>query len=299
IHRVFLSGDIEASAAILRDPGRSDLFYGFDSLSAQILKLATAAEWREANALSAADSIVRLAQAIGAIRYPYPEAYSIGFGTPATVTPEAAMAAVDTAMGITMPIPNPYPDEHGVRLARGVAAYRMSQAMYQAYCVRRLTTGRPKPAVAEIGGGLGRTAFYARLLGIEDYTIVDLPLSSLAQGYFLGRTISDEGVSLSGERHADDGLRVKLMSPQQFLEGRKRYDLVLNVDSLTEMSRDNASAYIDKCRSNADMLLSINHEFNPFTVHELLAERGLAAKATRSPYPMRDGYLEEFVSFSA
>lgn len=297
IHRVFMSDDIQAAAAILRDPGRSDHFYGFDSLSAQILLLAAAENWRHANAMGVADSLVRLAESVGARRYPYPEAFASGYGQPPAAEPETCLADVEAKLGLSLPTPNPYSDEHGLALKRGVMSYRVPQAVYQAWRARQITRGMKKPAVAEIGGGLGRTAYYARLMGIEDYTIIDLPLSSLAQGYFLGRVLGAENVAFLGEQAAGKAGCVKLVSPKFFLENRKDYDLVVNVDSLTEMSREVAGGYVDRIAAGGGRFLSMNHEFNPFTVRELLEERGVADGAARAPYPMRDGYVEEIVDF--
>jgi putative sugar O-methyltransferase len=172
-------------------------------------------------------------------------------------------------------------------------AYRVPQAIYQAHRIRQLTHGIDNPSVLEIGGGLGRTAFYARQLGITDYTIVDLPLSSLSQGNFLGRVLGPEQVAVLGEPEINEESRTKLVSPAAFLGSQRRYDLVVNIDSMTEMSREVATAYIRHISANADRFLSINHESNPFTVRELLLEQKLARPVPRTPYPMRDGYVEE------
>jgi hypothetical protein len=103
-------------------------------------------------------------------------------------------------------------------------------------------------------------------------------------------------LALLGEKHQDMRDRVKLVSPTAFMQATDRYDLVVNVDSLTEMSRDVAGGYVDQILGRADAFLSINHEFNPFTVRELLMERRLLQPVTRGIYYMRNGYVEEFVS---
>lgn len=138
-------------------------------------------------------------------------------------------------------MPNPFPDEYGVASRRGVISYRVPQAMYQARRISTLLRDIRQPKVLEIGGGLGRTAFYARKLGIHDYTIVDIPVSAMAQGYFLGRTLGAESVALAGE--GDEARRIKIMPPSYFLDSDRQYDLVVNVDSLTEIGRAAADEY--------------------------------------------------------
>jgi hypothetical protein len=295
MHETFLGDDVAAAASILRDPGKTNLFYGFDSLALEMQKFASSGRWQKANALSTADSFARLAEITGACKQPYHEAFSVGYGKPQPFDSDKALSALDNVMGCKLTFPVPFADEHGLQTSRGVVSYRVPQALYQAYRIRELTHGKKNPSVLEIGGGLGRTAYYAKMMGISDYTIIDLPLSSLSQGYFLGRTLGDDAVALLGESGDNNADRIKLASPRHFLAGQKHYDLIVNVDSLTEMSREVANAYLDRIIAGGDAFLSINHEFNPFTVRELIRDRALSQPFTRALYPMRDGYVEETI----
>jgi hypothetical protein len=296
LHRTFMSGSIADVQAVLRNPGATNLFYGFDSLSRDLLLFAKSARWRRANALAIADSLVRLSEILGARLYPNSEAIANGYGRSETIDATQCLPEIDAALGLRLDVPTPFPDEHGLATDRGVISYRTPQAIYQAMRIRQMTHGLRHPKVLEIGGGLGRTAYYARRLGIMDYSIVDLPITSLAQGSFLGRSLGPDNLALLGEKHQDMRDRVKLVSPTAFMQATDRYDLVVNVDSLTEMSRDVAGGYVDQILGRADAFLSINHEFNPFTVRELLMERRLLQPVTRGIYYMRNGYVEEFVS---
>src|SRR5205823_4579304 len=170
---------------------------------------------------------------------------------------------IDRSLGFKVPVPNPFPEEYGLISERGIISYRVPQALYQAWRISRLVRDIKNPRVLEIGGGLGRTAYYARQFGIRDYTIVDIPVSSLAQGYFLGRVLGGDGVALFGEPLSGD--RVKLMPPALFLDGTESYDLVINVDSLTEIGRAAAEQYWAAIRARSGVFLSINHEANEFT----------------------------------
>jgi len=85
---------------------------------------------------------------------------------------------------------------------------------------------------------------------------------------------------------------VKVYGPAHADRQSPRYDLVVNVDSLTELGRKVAAQYVDWICDKTPRFLSINHEANRFTVRELLAGRaGVAAE--RHPYWMRNGFVEE------
>jgi hypothetical protein len=70
-------------------------------------------------------------------------------------------------------------------------------------------------------------------MGIRDYTIIDFPLTNVAQAYFLGRTLGEDAVSLHGEAPTTTGVRIV---PAHALPNfQEQFDLILNVDSMTEL----------------------------------------------------------------
>jgi hypothetical protein len=158
-----------------------------------------------------------------------------------------------------------------------------------AYCARRVAALAKGP-VLEIGGGLGYLAGYAHRLGL-DFTIIDLPMTNVAQGYYLMRALGEESVVLEGEA-ARPGA-IKVLSPAH-LDSTHAYGLVVNVDSLTEVGSDVASSYLSWIVKNAACFWSVNHEANGFTVNARLREfPGWTIE--RFPYWMRTGYVEEIL----
>ena len=294
IHRVFRQEDFGAAAAILRDPSSSDLFFGFDSLG--LVSRATFEDpgARQLHAAECLGGLVRLAEAIGALRL-YNPAQALSQVTPLAADP--VISAIEKVMGIALSFPNPFPNEHGLRTERGIVSYRAPQSLYQAWRIRQLVKGISRPRVLEIGAGLGRTAHFARALGIMDYTIIDLPFTGISQGYFLARTLGEDSVVLYGEQPASGGVRVRILPPSAFLAGRDTYDLIFNADSLTEMSSETARAYWARIESSTPQFLSINHETNSLTVKELIDGSARVATFERQPYWMRIGYVEELVRF--
>lgn len=294
IHSAVSAGDVESTTAFLRNPASCDLFYGFDSLAKTLRKGGQRIEDKYAPQATL-DALTCLAEAIGARRLEYPENYTWR-AVPLDVG--EVLAQIESVLGFKVPVPNPFPAEFGLATPNGVISYRVPQALYQGWRIRQLVDNVANPRVLEIGGGLGRTAYYARKFGIYDYSIVDIPVSSLAQGYFLGRTLGDESIWLHGEATPTDlAQRVKLLAPRDFLAGASRYDLIVNVDSLTEIGRESATEYWRAIQRQSNQLLSINHEVNDTTIADLVADAEPRVRSVRMPYWMRRGYVEELFRF--
>jgi hypothetical protein len=289
IHDALMSRDAEAAvAATLRDPGSNMLFYGFDNLTCRTAPSPSTEIGH--HRIPVYDDLLRLAEAIGVQRLDNPEQLE------SHRAPETAVILrdLDAAFGFTIQFPNPFPGEVGLATSRGVASYRAVQALYQAYRIAELVRDRPGARVAEIGGGLGRTPFYAHQFGLRDYTLIDLPMTNVAQGYFLGRVLGPDAICLFGE----DRPGMRILPPVAFLAATDRYDLAVNVDSLTEMAPATASAYCREIRGRADIFLSINHESNARTVRDICVSLGMSA-SSRAPYWLRRGYLDEVFRLSA
>jgi hypothetical protein len=292
ISEAFSKRDRPRIEEILRNPASSDIFYGFDSTAKSLRVGGQRIEDRRAPGLTL-DALAAFAEALGARNMEFPENYYAW--RVSRIRADEVLDQIDKAVGFKVPVPNPFPSEYGLVSGRGIVSYRVPQALYQAWRIAQLLEGVENPRVLEIGGGLGRTALYAKRFGIQNYTIVDIPVSSLAQGYFLGRILGEESVSLFGEKATQD--QIKIMPPDCFLGGAEHYDLVVNVDSLTEIGRSAADEYWSAIETRAKKFLSINHEANEFTVAQLIKD-GKRTRVSRMPYWMRRGFVEEVVEFA-
>lgn len=292
VHDALMDGDEKRTAEIYRYPGSSELFFGFDFLRRTCQQEFEQADVREVYAKLCLDGLVRFAESVKAIPLDNPETWALGAGVPYDV--EVLLAKLSKACW-PLSVPNPFPDEHGLRTSRGILSYRVPQALYQAWRIKQLVKGMENPRILEIGAGLGRTAYYAHELGIKDYTIVDIPLTATAQAYFLGRTHGEDQICLDGESRVNSSEKIKIFTPQTFLGGDGKYDLIVNVDSLTEMDISTAKGYWQKIKKSTNLFLSINHETNPCRVQDLIAEDLPNLDVSRGVYWMRHGYVEEVV----
>lgn len=295
-HDAFSSGDIERSRKILSDPRSNKLFWGFDELVDSYYESFSSSPIIQKHAAEVCmDYFIRLGEAIGVLPIDNPE--SEVWLRHASISSAEILEKVEKQLGIDTVEPDIYPGRYGLATPRGVMSYRSIQSIYLGYRIHSLLETAPadQRKICEIGAGLGRPALYAWRYGLRDYTIVDLPFTGISQGYYLMRCLGEDAVQLHGESFPDADHRIKLMHPDGFFEASTRYDLIVNVDSLTELGHELASRYVSKIATSCPTFLSINHEVNPIRSVELLQDTGRSPRIFRYPYWMRPGYVEELV----
>lgn len=289
IHEALVLGQKDKVSQVLRKPRETALLFGFENFYDQALPRAVdLIDLWEFQAPY--DILRRLAEILGTQRMENPESFYHGLRADIPSI-DQLLSEVEVAIGIPIELPNYFVGESGLGTSRGVATYRAFQAIYQAYRIAELVKGNKGARVLEIGGGLGRTAYYAMKFGIRDYTMIDLPMTAVAQSYFLGRSLGEDAIQLYGENR---NASMRILPPASFFEASDKYDLILNVDSMTEMAYETASSYWQQIRARSPLFLSINHESNDFTVRDLYLASG-TRQILRTPYSMRRGYVEELV----
>ena len=300
-HRVFMSGDVSAAAQILSNPKDNKIFWGFDDLVDHYHQLVTKdRSGLRDGANLCQDYFIRLAEAIGAFSIQNPE--SRNWRPTTSVSTTEVFEAVETLLGIDVSEPDVYAGRVGVQTPRGVMSYRSFQSIYLAHRLNTLLqsdlTQKPDvaPRVCEIGAGLGRSALYARRFGLTDYTIVDIPFTSISQGYYLMRALGEDAVVLPGEGEGRPD-QIKLRHPDHFFGDSPDFDLIVNQDSITELGEELATEYLVRISELTSYLVSFNHEVNEVRLFELLSAVGRPTQVLRFPYWMRPGYVEELVRF--
>jgi hypothetical protein len=175
-----------------------------------------------------------------------------------------------------------------LRLAfQSVRAERAQHQAQRVLAALALINGK---SVVEIGPGMGHCAFYAFQAGVTDYATIDLPLGMVAQARFLGEALGPDRIWMAGEPNGIAN-RINLYSIPDVPQ--RKFGLVLNVDSMTEMSLSAALNYITWINQHSRLFLSMNHEVNPFTVASIAHCRLAGKQLDRRPVPDREGYFEE------
>lgn len=249
--------------------------------------------------LLATDTLVSLAEAVGALPVENPAQGS--FGTNLRRDPGALIAAVEARLGLDVVPPNVDGALLKLRTPRGLFGERDLNAIFTAHLLTRLLRDTAHPRLCEIGAGGGRTAYWSHRLGLRALTIVDLPDVNVVQGYYLLRNLPADHVTLYGEPVRPDPIVRILPAGALASAGAGRFDLVLNQDSFPEMAPVVVRDYLAWIRTSAERLLSINHEskptYGPGLVHASVPEEiacvGGFLLEDRFPYWLRRGYVAE------
>jgi hypothetical protein len=151
-----------------------------------------------------------------------------------------------------------------------------------------------KISIIEIGAGMGFLGYFLDKIGYYDYTIIDLAYSNMIQSYFLHKNLPERKMILSGDvKNPFDAKyknALKILHASDFKDiPSGRFDIMINIDGLTEMNLNQAHEYVNN--DYARLLLSINHEMNSCRVIDICK----ATKILKYRYPfwLRDGYVEE------
>jgi hypothetical protein len=248
-------------------------------------------------ALAYFDKLVCLAEAIGVLQLESPE-QSWDWGANLHVDIDELVDGIEAALGISIVTPAGVVPVTGLATHKGPVHYRHINALYAALRVEALVG--EDSAVCEYGGGIGLVAYYARQLGVRDYTIFDLPLTNLFAGYFLLRALGPDAVCLYGEESRAGTVRV-LPYWECVDAPAASFGLSLNQDSFPEIDPALVAEYLRQIhRTTTKCFLSINQEAeapmgtrSQNSVPDLVQASGAYRREYRMKYWVREGYVEE------
>lgn len=238
--------------------------------------------------------IVKLAEALGIFGIANAESGAPSTSTRSTMSLDELMDAIQTLLPFQMNFP-PFSGNcaQGLATKYGVTSNRH---VFYLWVLKRIIELCPdrNSSVIEIGAGFGVLGYYLNQAGYRDYTTIDLALINACQTYFLSKNLPERNLILSGDvqnpfdpQHKDS---LKLLHCTDFKAVPKdRFSIMVNMDGLTEYGVAEASKYVQS--DCAPMLLSINHEANPYRVFELPQPHRKVSY--RYPFWIRDGYVEE------
>ena len=290
-------GQADELSAYLCNVSRHDASVGFTQGDQEFERLQRDHGYRRFVATMTVDKLVSLGEAVGVQPVENPEQGE--YGASMRLDPGDLVRRIARQLDLELSPPDLDGGLFKIQTSEGRFHERDLNAVYTAHLLHNTLGGTG--TVLEIGGGSGRAAYWSVRMGFTSYTIVDLPRVGVVQGYYLLRALGADRVSLFGEPHSDS-VHVKLLPDQALPEiEERRFDLVLNQDSMPEMSRVAADEYLDWIARSARLFLSINHESKPsyghgashLSVPELIAERDSFRLKYRFPYWLRKGYVVE------
>ena len=298
IYQILLDKNVEGLAEYLRNGLRESVCYGLGPGPQHFAALREIGEPRAANVLIILDRLAALAEAVGALPYENPEQGRYGINTGLGVT--ELIAAIERTIGTEIHRP-PVMGICGLRDgADRIIDCRVPDDVYGVHRMRTIKEMFGLRSVCEIGGGFGGAAFQAIRNGFHTYTIFDLPVICIVQGFFLMKIFGSDQVRMFGKDVPDK--RVNILPYWSFFDRSRSFDLVFNRDSLPEMPRGRAIEYLTEIAERRAVLLSINQEaeagagqpgLHQLRVSDLCEQTPGMQRVARHPYWMRKGYVEE------
>ncbi|MGH2852790.1 MAG: putative sugar O-methyltransferase [Solirubrobacteraceae bacterium] len=252
--------------------------------------------------LKSLDLLVSLAEALGVVPVENPEQGLAGVAFDGGIV--KLIAKVDEALGFRVDAPHvgaPFGlavDGHLITLETPEQIYatvRLDQA------IRVHLHQRPESRlkIVDIGGGYGAMCYWLLHMqpDIARYTIVDLPITNVLQGYFLAQALGPATVSFYGEPYA----RVTLLPTSALTEVETPFDVLVNKNGMPEMPHHAMVGYLEWARVSCDgFFYSYNQEagadFQGQTQHlvpEAVERIGGFNRIRRDQSWLRRGYAEE------
>ena len=228
---------------------------------------------------------------------------------------EVLVAKIEEALG--MPIG--FPDigaAYGLNIGGRLITPESPEHIYVAARIRdamkvHLRNQAKVPAIVEIGAGYGGTAYWLLQhlkLAVSSYTIIDLPLTNVSQGYFLGKVFGYDNVVLFGEALPPTSSRnpnIRIL-PTHTINAELgapdvTADVVFNENSMPEMTRQSILDYLRWMRGHLKgVFYSCNQETGnagQFLVPNIMTEAGGCERLSRNVSSVRFGYVEEVYRF--
>jgi hypothetical protein len=277
----------------LANPHKNNLHYGFGDISHNAINNHRVADFYIDKTVY--DTVFRICCSLDI--EPYPETYH--FHNFNYKKLDEMLENIFKKLGKKSNFPNIFIGEFGLKSKFGIVSFAPIQQMYHAIKVLEFTKTLNKEArVMEIGAGLGLSAYHARNFGIKDYTILDLSLGSLSQSFFFSSTIGEDNIIIGDEvlnyKDTDEDFKNKLkLIPSTSSElVPDNIDLVINCDSITEMSKEDAISYVNLAAKKSRYFLSLNHDNNKFKISDIFSNTPFE-RVYRVPTWYRSGYIEE------
>ncbi|HEY8505982.1 MAG TPA: putative sugar O-methyltransferase, partial [Gemmataceae bacterium] len=293
-------GDVPALCRDLGRMFRTDLVWGLGHVHESHPDLLAGSPEGSFVHLKFTDTLVNLAEAVGAARVTSMEQDGVGHLQPLNVDLDELARAVLGRAGMDLSFPA-VGAAYGFRVADRFLTIDSLVHGYTLHRLRQLGAG-PGSEVAEIGGGYGCLAMLAHRAGLRRYTIYDLPWVNALQGYFLITSLPPGSVRLYGESAETTG--ALSVMPYWAIEDVPdgSVDYFVNTDSIPEMGLETGRGYVRHIRRLLrGAFLSINQEAkapsggygNQLCVRELVEEAGGFRAESRCRAWMRCGYVEE------
>ena len=196
---VLQNGDAGDLATYLCNMSRTDATIGTGQGSGQFARLLKDERYRRHKIAITKDKLVSFAEAVGVLACESPEQGA--WGELMHIPADDILARLELTIGIALSPPAIDGGLFKMITDHGLFHERDLCAQFTAWSVRELVGLHGR--VIEVGGGVGRGAYWGNRMGIEHYTIVDLPHVNVLQGFYLLKSVGSNSINLYGETNFD------------------------------------------------------------------------------------------------
>lgn len=299
------SDNAEELARVLSSMFKEDFVYGLASGS--LIENAHSRIGAKIWSMKYQDNIVALAEYLGVVRTESTQQGIKGHALQDGL--DAVVAKIEKSIGISMDFPD-IGASYGIKANDSLITMEHPEHLYVSLridCAIRdyLEDRKDKPLnLVEIGAGFGGLAYWAiklKKINIDTYTIIDLPLINVLQGYFLIKAFGASNVRLYGETFNNDASIFILPIVAFEAEIKKDIDVLINENSMPEMSDEIVRSYILYAKKQlSGIFFSYNHEAYSVVygrpqvfVPGIVEAVGGFKRLSRNPSWVRSGYVEE------
>jgi hypothetical protein len=302
--RAVSEGDASSLAKALSGMFQQTFLYGVSSA-----ELGREPGYADFLRMKTSEELVALAESLGLVRAETPEQGVLGHAL--TEGLPALIQKVEKHLGISIDFPK-IGGAYGLEIGGALVTPEAPEHIYVAGRIkeaieRHLPAGDRSIRVVEIGAGYGGSAYWLLKLlkrRIGNYTIIDLPMMNICQGYFLGKAVGLDAVQLYGEPALSSTLFQVLPPQAEARSNLQPFQLLINENSMPEMSEAVVKDYLTWAKTKlTGIFYSYNQEaFSPVDgtpqtlVPKAVAETGGYLRLTRNYSWVRRGYVEEIYS---
>jgi putative sugar O-methyltransferase len=254
------------------------------------------------------DSIISLASYLGCTRYESPQQGD--YAQYSKIDIENIIDSIENKIKNNISFPN-IGSPYGVIIKKTLLTQEDLEHLYAALRIKEYLThlgllkeSNNKFNFLEIGGGYGGLCRWLNILlekNINTYTIVDLPLISQIQAFFLSNFFKKDNIVLPNEKNHINSKIILKTNLEYLNDTENNYNIVINQNSMPEMTDEIVEEYLNKIsNNNLTYFISFNHEaisvhFNQkqVSVREICEKNPKLKLILRNPSFMRNGYLEE------
>jgi hypothetical protein len=300
---LIMGGDPIALTTYLRSLPRQPAGHGYFQGRAAFESLVSDTEAQRRRAIALMDYLAGMAEAVCVLSVCSPE--QLGWEDFSGSTARELHSAIQRKTGVPISLPPIFdglfalePETGPLHLRTVMAGYAVQQL---SILLQELAEVAPSELrIAEIGAGIGFTAFAAQKLGFAQYDVFDIPEVNVAQGYFLLKALPASEVALYGE--GGDRKAVSVLPAFIFHAApSKAYHATMNIDSLPEIAKSEVERYLITASRCSQCFFSINQESQAMQsstarqlhVHEVVLANGSYRPILRFPNWIRPGYVEE------